>query len=64
MRITLGSQLTCVDVEQELGLSRGEVKKIATSSDGPVQVELQNEPTLEQKEKLEKIFSMKIKEIK
>jgi hypothetical protein len=56
------SSITCVDLEKELGLQRGEVGRIVSDPSGAVQVELQKEPTLEQKAKLEQVFAMKITE--
>jgi hypothetical protein len=58
------SSLTCVDLEKELGLQRGDVSRIISDPDGSVQVELLKTPTTEQKAKLEQVFAMKIAEVK
>ncbi len=40
------SSITCVDLEKELGLQRGDVGRIVSDPSGSVQVELLKTPTL------------------
>ena len=61
MKVILSkSEVTCLDLEKELGLARGGVKSMHRSVDGQVFIELDKEPTAAQKTKLESIFNMKV----
>ena len=65
MRITLGKpELTCVALEKELGLARGEIREMKIETDGTFEIEIAKSLSLAQKTKLESITGLKIKEIK
>jgi hypothetical protein len=59
-RITLTNKVTCVDIEQELGLERGTVTEVTEHDNGIVDVCFEQEPTADQKAALQEVLNMKI----
>jgi hypothetical protein len=56
-KITLSNKITCVDLEQKLGLERGAVQQIKTPAGGSMEVTFSEEPTADQKAALEALLS-------
>jgi hypothetical protein len=56
-KIQLTNNVTCVELEQQLGLSRGAVQQISTRADGSIEVTCDQEPTTEQKAALEALLN-------
>lgn len=61
-KITLTNRLSCVDLEQQLGLSRGAVKQIVKKADGDIDVMFDKEPTADQKAALQTVLNKIIKD--
>ena len=59
-RIMLSNKITCVELEQELGLERGAVTQVSESPSGVVDVCFDSEPTADQKAALQSALNMKI----
>ena len=59
-KITLVKGRTCVEIEQELGLSRGAVAQVLESPEGIVDVYFKQEPSADQKSTLQAALNMKI----
>jgi hypothetical protein len=56
-KITLSNKITCVDLEQKLGLERGAVQQVSTHADGSIEVTFDQEPTADQKAALEALLN-------
>ena len=54
-------ELTCVELEKELGLARGDVREISIHPDGTVEVDVVNKLTSTQKSTLESLLGLKEK---
>lgn len=51
-------ELTCTNIEAELGLARGDIKGITVFADGTIEVEVVKELTLAQKSTLRSLFQL------
>ena len=59
MKIKLAKIKTCVELEAELGLTRGDIREIVTLEDGSGEIETSKALTQTQVTKLETAFGMK-----
>lgn len=50
--------LTCVNIETELGLARGEVKELTILADGTVELNVSRDLTATQKTRLQTLLGM------
>lgn len=51
-------ELTCTNIEAELGLARGDIKEITLFSDGTIEIEVVKDLTLLQKGTLKSLFQL------
>lgn len=56
-------ELTCVEIEKELGLARGDVREINTYPDGTIEIEVTKDLASTQKSKLKSFFELREKVI-
>ncbi len=59
-KITLTNKITCVELEQEIGLERGDITSVAEHSGGIVDVYFLTEPTVDQKTTLQTVLNKRI----
>ncbi|MDD5127040.1 MAG: hypothetical protein PHR43_02920 [Dehalococcoidales bacterium] len=52
-------ELTCVEIENELGLMRGDVTEVTVRADGAVEIEAGVELTAPQRSQLESLLGLK-----
>ena len=59
-KMQLTTKVTCIDIEQELGLSRGAVTEVKERASGMVDVCFEQEPTADQKAALQSMLNKRI----
>jgi len=64
MKLTLSkSELTCVSLEKELGLARGDIRELNIEPDGTIEFDVAKNLTSAQKTKLEFRTGLKIQQL-